>query len=172
MQLGINITKESSSCICMLYITGFSHATTKSPHSMFRVNEWGAALRSRVRSLHRLLLCQNETVKPELNGDQNLSFFGWPLPQNWYVFVPFLQFHTTKNLQPRIRNNIDNSAMSKVNNEGSFDFSYIYAAGKKLTLRSPSDLVSNQNTEENVYCKCTFIYATYKETEAMHAVSN
>jgi hypothetical protein len=38
---------------------------------MFRVNEREAALRSRVRSLHRLLLCQNETVKPELNGDQN-----------------------------------------------------------------------------------------------------
>ena len=60
--------------------------------------------------------------------------------------------------------------MSKVNNEGSFDFSYIYAAGKKLTLRPTSELVSNQNTEENV--KCTFIYAPYKETEAMHAVSN
>jgi hypothetical protein len=101
-----------------------------------------------------------------------LSFFGWPLPQNWYVFVPFLQFHTTKNRQPRIRNNINNSVTSKVNNEGLFDFSYIYAAGKKLTLRSPSDLVSNQNTEENVYCKCTFIYAPYKETEAVHAVSN
>jgi hypothetical protein len=81
--------------ICMFYITGFNHAPRNPHKSIFRVNEWEGGHRSSV-SLHRLLLCQNETVKPKQTGDQNLSFLSWPLPQNRYVFVPFLQFHPKK----------------------------------------------------------------------------
>lgn len=52
----------------------------------------------------------------------------------------------------RIWNNFNNSVTCKVNNEGPLDFSYTHMQlGKQLTLRPASGLVSNQNTEENVY---------------------
>jgi len=56
-----------------------------------------------------VIICQKGMIKPLLKWNlisrkatfwvvwaPMLSFFGWPLPQNWYIFIPFLQVHITK----------------------------------------------------------------------------